>query len=148
MKCRLKPIRNPEGIRKWCGPAAISIITGNRVAYAAGKFAKLKYGKFRPKMVRGVGNFDMLYVLDWMGYETVRLHDKDAKRQTLGAWINTYSSRYHRAICLVNVTNHYVVTHMGQVADNHKPKGCPVGEHPSRRCKIKAVWIVAKRKST
>jgi len=148
MKTRLKSINNPEAMTMWCGPAAISIITGNRVEWAASKLAKIKYDKCRPKMVRGVSNFEMRYVLDRMGYECIRLHDHDCKGMTLGKWIDSYSSKHHRAVILVNVTEHYVVANLGHVADNHKPNGCPVGEHPARRKIIKCAWIVKRRRTS
>lgn len=149
-RCRLKPIRNPEKVRTWCGPTALSILTGNRVEYCARKVAKLRNEGRRKawwsaKRVRGVSNFEMRYVLDHMGYQLIRLHDHDCKGKTLQGWINSYSSKYHRAICLVNVTDHYVVIHLGQVNDNRSKQQCPVEEHSSRRCKIENVWIIKRR---
>lgn len=150
-RCRLKPVRNPEKIATWCGPAAISILTGNRVEYCARKIAKFRNngnnkGYWSVRRVKGMGNFEMRYILDFMGYQLIRLHDHDCKGKTLQGWINTYSSKYHRAICLVNMTHHYVVTHLGQVADNRVPEGCPIAEHSSRRCKIYCIWIIKKRR--
>jgi len=150
-RCRLKPIRNPEKMRTWCGPAALSILTGNRVEYCAKKVAKLRNKGRRKawwsaKRVQGVGTFEMRYVLDHMGYELIALHAHTCKGKTLQGWINTYSSKHHRAICLVNLTSHYVITHLGQVNDNRSKRQCPVKEHHSRRCFIDNVWIVKKRK--
>jgi len=152
-RCRLKPVRNPEKMRAWCGPGALSILTGNRVEYCAKKIAKLRNhgrrkGWWTAKRVRGCGNFEMRYILDHMGYEMIGLHDYQCKGKTLQGWINTYSSKHHRAICLVNVTEHYVVTHLGQVNDNRTKRPCPVEEHHSRRCFIDNVWIVRKRRKS
>lgn len=149
-RCRLKPLRNPEKIRTWCGPGALSILTGNRVEYCAGKVAKLRNkGRLKSwwsaRRVKGVGNFEMRYVLDHMGYEAIRLHDHDCKGKTLQGWINTYSSKHHRAICLVNVTDHYVVSHLGHINDNRSKRPCPVKEHSSKRRLIECAWIVRKR---
>ena len=152
-RCRLKPLRNPEKIRTWCGPAALSILTGNRVEYCARQVAGLRNGGRRkawwtPKRVRGVGNFEMRYVLDLMGYELIKLHDHDCKGKTLRGWINSYSTKHHRAICLVNVTDHYVVTHLGQVNDNRSKRPCPIEDHSSRRRKIQHVWIIKRRRKS
>ncbi len=151
-RCRLKPIRNPEGIRTWCGPVAMSIITGNRIEWCARRVAawRNKTGDYRrkqtAKMVKGVYNIEMEIALGKMGYEMIRI--RGPRGMTLRQWINSYSSEHHRAICLVNVTDHYVVTHLGQVADNKKPKGCQVDDHPCRRWKIKHAWIVRRRKKS
>ena len=150
-RCRLKPVRNPEEMGTWCGPGAISILTGNRVEYICKKIAKFRNngkakGYWTAKRIKGMGNFEMRYILDHMGYQMVKL--LDVKGITLGRWIDTYCTKHHRAICLVNVTDHYVVTHLGQVADNRTPKGCPLAEHPSRRCKIDHVWIIQRRRKS
>jgi hypothetical protein len=148
-RCRLKPIRNPEKMRVWCGPAAISILTGNRVEYCARQVAGLRNIGRRPawwtaKRVRGVANYEMRQILSFMGYEMIGL--RDCKGKTLQGWINSYSSKHHRAICLVNVTDHYVVTHLGQVNDNRSDRPCPVKEHSSRRCFIDSAWIIQRRR--
>ena len=73
------------------------------------------------------------------------LHAHTCKGRTLQGWINSYSSKHHRAICLVNVTDHYVVTHLGQVNDNRSKHPCPVAEHYTRRRRIENVWIIKRR---
>jgi hypothetical protein len=150
-RCRLKPVRNPDKIKTWCGPGALSILTGNRVEYCARKIAKVRNEArrtswFTPKRIQGVQNYEMRHALEQMGYQMIKL--LDVEDITLGRWIDTYCTKHHRAIILVNVTDHYVVTHLGQVNDNRSKRPCPVQEHSSRRCKIQNAWIIQRRRKS
>jgi hypothetical protein len=43
---------------------------------------------------------------------------------------------------IVNVTGHYVALQDGLCVDNRIRFGCPVEEHPSRRKRVKAYFVI------
>lgn len=125
----------------WCGPAALALITGRRLAYCHNKLARIK--GIEPRYLKGVYNWQMEKALDQMGYELRPL----LERGTLASYIdNRQNTADMKSVILINVTSHYVVAHMAQIADNWRPEPVPAKDHPSARKYINRGWVVTKKR--
>lgn len=129
---------------KWCGPTALSIITGRTLKYCHNKLARLEFKK--PRYLKGVSNYSMLCALSNMGYKHERVQVIPG-RTTLRRYVEEIQSTDEfRSVMLINVTSHYVVLHKGMVADNRNDgTATPVRNHHAWRKQIKRAWIIRKR---
>jgi hypothetical protein len=126
----------------WCGPAALALITGRSLKYCHNKLARIK--GVEPRHLKGIYNWQLMKALDEMGYEVI---DNLLDRGTLASYIDNRQNTAHmKSVILINVTNHYVVAHMAQIADNWRPEPVPAKDHPSARKYICRGWVIAKKR--
>jgi hypothetical protein len=146
---------------KWCGPSALSIITGRTVNYCAKLIAddrneteRWRQRKVTSKMVKGASNDEVIWALQRMGFDAKRVEIKRVPGQgresqrrlmpTLHRYMRERGGAEWKGVMLVNVTSHYVVIHKDTVSDNHQ-QDKHYTEHRWRRKKIDKAWLITRR---
>jgi len=153
---------------KWCGPSALSIMTGRTVNHCAkliawerntriGWFSWYK-GKGSSKQVKGVDNSEMKRALSKMGFimERVEIPRHHHRHQvmsinpdpfvmpTLHRYMRERGGSDWKAVMLVEVTGHYLVINRDTVSDNHQ-QDKHYTKHRWSLKKIARAWIVKRK---
>ena len=127
-----------EGSNQFCGPAALSLITGRSVDDCVGVLKDVRHNS---RAVKGVYNGEMREALIHLGY---RMHVLPVRgRPTLARLLRSLKERGPEHIFLINTTGHYVVLRGRKIYDNKNPKGIFVRQYRHRRARVYATWIVA-----
>jgi hypothetical protein len=138
---------------KWCGPSALSIITGRTVNYCAKLCAEqanaTRHWLRKPhtsRSIKGVYNDEMTHALHKMGFEMtgVDVPWVNCRAPTLRAYMAGRGGAEWKGVMLVNVTSHYVVIQKDTVSDNHQ-QDKHYTEHRYRRKKIDKAWLITRR---
>jgi hypothetical protein len=124
----------------WCGPAAISIITGCGYDCAVDL---MKSVSGRP-MIKGVYNGWMLQALRRLGYDCGTPEEFTDWRPTLAWWLRTRDPEDMQTTYLVNVTHHYVVVRGRKIADNKTTVPVFLRQYPRRRARVIKAWKIVK----
>ncbi len=147
---KLKPPTMRKGKHPtWCGPTALSILTGRTINYCAKLIAKRRnrrgwyYGKGTSKQIKGVNNHDMKLALQAMGFDMIQHHEGFGK--TLRAYMAARGGPTWKGLMLINVTNHYVVACKDRVSDNQQ-HDAHYTEHRCSRKKIERMWLITRRR--
>ena len=143
-----------EKSNKFCGPAALSLLTGRPVDEIVLAVKNLRISDegirgYRP--LKGMYNSEMIAVLGQYGFELVRMAREcqdvyrlyDA-RPTLARWLRAkrqYRQEHPDAKILLNVTGHYLVLHGRKLYDNHNPEGVWLRQYRHRRIRVKHAWV-------
>ena len=147
----------------WCGPSALSIMTGRTVNYCAKLIAdqRNRHGWYRgrgsSKQVRGVSNLAMKMALQKMGYRMVnigvplRCHKHQVMsvnpepfvKPTLFQYMSERGGPDWKKTVLIECGNHYVVASHDTVADNTQPLGCHYSDHHAKRKRVANIWLVS-----
>jgi hypothetical protein len=145
---KLKPMTKIGKHRKWCGPAALSILTGRSVNHCARVIAKRRNrrgwynGKGTGKQVRGTYITEVSNALGAMGFELIQV---GVPHGTLRAYMAGRGGDQWKNAMLIEVTHHWVTAHRDTVADN--TGSSHYSEHRWRGKKVVDGWIVkTKRK--
>lgn len=121
----------------WCGPAAISIITGLGYDEAIDLLKRVT-GK---RAIRGVSRNEMFRALQAIGWDCKdRWEYTKEHRPTLAWWLRQRGDEEMDTTFLVNVTGHYVVVRGRKIADNLVMAPVWLREYPHRRKRVKVVW--------
>lgn len=154
MRVKPKTLKRSEGFRNWCGPAALSILTGRTTKYCAKLCAdyanKSRYWAanhtFTPKNIKGTYPDELKYALDVMGFTYWKDCNRNHHGQTLIKMVNTMGGELWKTQLLVELTRHWVVLYQGKVYDNARPAGVDVREASGRCSRVKDYWLVARTK--
>ena len=153
---KIKVFQPTAGFREWCGPTALSILTGRTLGFCAklGADARnrtrqvfspwaMAHGvrKTTPKMIKGMANHEMLVALNHMGFKYEKI-PSSWRGKTLFRVMEEMATKDWRSAILFNVTDHYVVTQLGQVIDNHCTDGMDYRKFWCRKRKVVCGWIV------
>jgi len=162
---KLKSITKLGPHPEWCGPSALSALTGRSINHCAKLIAKNRNvwkgwynGKGTSKQVKGVEHDEMQIALHAMKFSMtpVKMPLKHHKHQvyavnqaafmplTLRAYMAGRGGEQWKGSMLLNIGNHYVTVHKDIVSDNHAT--CHYSEHPHRLKRIVKGWIVKPRK--
>ena len=132
-----------EAYGNWCGPAAVSLITGCSVRDAYSIISKVRPARFKGRGTRagrdknpfGVSTTWLSELLDAvcaLGFEATPSVNLDRKkRYTLAAWLPIRKNLDE--VNLVRVGHHFVVIHGNRLYDNHNPNGVSALTGPCRR---------------
>ena len=138
----------------WCGPSALSIITGRTVNYCAKLIADQRNkhtgwyrGKGTSRQVKGAYNSELRRALTKMGFDMtqVEIPRANGRMPTLLRYMADRGGEQWKGLMLVNVTRHYVVVHKDTVSDNHQ-QDKHYTEHRWRRKKIDKAWLISRRR--
>ncbi len=150
---------------KWCGPSAMSIITGRTVNYCAKLIAdkRNKHQRWRvrhvtSKMVKGASNGEVKSALYKMGFtmdrveiprhhhrhQVMSINPEPFVMPTLHRYMRERGGEQWKAVMLVNVTDHYVVINRDTVSDNHQ-QDRHYTKHRWSLKKIDKAWIVKRK---
>lgn len=135
---------------KWCGPAAISAITGRSAECAAGWINKIR-DRGLHFSIRGSSPFEMRHALDQLGYRCTstivprvderKIGRKLTTRPTFAQWLK-HPVRDRSKMYLVDVGNHWMVVKGTKVVCALQPDGVPTGKSQRRRSLVKAAHII------
>ena len=146
------PNTQPPRVRNkhptWCGPVAISILTGCTVNDVAQLYANVhnhwrrpanrRYRK-RSTTIRGVFDGETKWVLDMLGYDMIPVENQRGK--TVNEFVRSADLLVTCSNVLVAVPLHYVVCHRGRVSDNNR-FDVPAYSHPMADEPINDAWFV------
>jgi hypothetical protein len=138
-EAKLHELVRGKGGRCWCGPAALSIITGRD--YDDVRFT-LRAVSHR-KRIMGVSVREMKEAFVAMGYE---VEDADRylsfERPTLAQWYRRTKPEPGK-VYLLTLTNHYVVISGRKIADNLNPGSVFFGKYAKKRQRVRRVMLVS-----
>lgn len=132
-------VNPPKRNTCWCGPAAISIITGCGYDDA---IARLKLDLGKP-VVKGVPQSSMRRVLNAMGYSVAPRTVEN--EPTLAGWLSTRQESDLDKTFLVTVTGHYIVVKGRKACDNKTKAPVWLKDMHSRRARVQEVWEIISR---
>lgn len=134
----------------WCGPAAISAVTGaptSQIVALAKKFT----GR---QVIKGMNVYTLRQVLNALGYRTEEAYSalrawtfergSDLRDPTLAKWTRENREKFSRLPCIVMTTSHYVTVKGRSFIDNHTKKPVPLSKAPWRRARVAQAWQVQK----
>lgn len=149
---RLNTLRGREFGHNWCGPSALSIITGRTVDYCARLCAEKSRTtrhwvsrQHTAQSIKGVYNSEMFFALTKMGFEYREV--MGIKGKTLNQYMAERGGEQWKGVMLINVTRHYVVVNRDIVSDNHQ-QDKHYTDHTMKRRKIERAWIITRRKKS
>ncbi len=145
----LHPVTQDDSIdasRSWCGPCAISALTGQPQQHAAQWIAKRRR-KGTARGVRGTSTGEVRSCLSHAGLHTYRLQSfKPGDRPTLAKWLRKRGPRLRKATCLVNAGDHWIVVKGRKLADSHHWEPVFIKQAHCRRKRVHDVYIVYRDK--
>lgn len=133
----------------WCGPAAISAVTGEPTSKIM-ELARYVTGK---PTVKGLSVGALKGVLSRLGYRVDDVYSfgsvfcqtgGTATAPTLAKWTRENAATFSKLPCVVLVSNHYVTVKGRTLIDNHVPTGAPLKKAPWRRARVARVLRVEK----
>lgn len=145
MKRKLSANLKGEWKRSYCGPTALTIITGRTYR----ECEDILRGVKKRKVITGVSNQDLMVSLvrmipDW--FMDLREFKRKGKRPTLARWLRERKKEERPELFLVITTNHCLVVRGNKVYDNHFPNGTWLSKYNRRRNRV-ASAILLRRKS-
>jgi hypothetical protein len=109
----------PHGRNVWCGPAALSAVTGCSTDLAALLVARDRYATDCARRIRGVrGTYtaEICRALNRLGWNAVPNTFPSHDRESLASWLRRF--RGDRRARIVSAANHWVAAQDGYVADS------------------------------
>jgi len=151
---KLHPIKHDLPGTLWCGPAALSITTGQPTSVIH-RHIIAKTGKRR---VKGVTNLVLGHVANALGFKLELIYNwtEDHRYEmqwgiprriqnpvpTLARFLREQRENLSSAPVIVNVTRHYVVVQGRTFIDNQVGKPIPAKKAPGRRRRVFRAWRV------
>lgn len=135
--------------RTWCGPSAISAITGWSVDEAARWLWQRRGKKGTPKGVRGTYPSEVCACLGAAGFGTLRIRTRRLghdDRPTLAEWMRKRGPELRKATVLLSVGHHWVVVRGRKFVDSHTLEPVSIRKAPHRRSRVKYAFVVVKPK--
>lgn len=141
--------------QRFCGPAAISAITGRSAECAS---VWINHARSRPAHhnVGGAYTSHVLEVLSRLGYrwtsqwvtqvEARRIGRTNSTRPTFAQWLRS-ADRDRSKLYLVVAGNHFMVVKGTKVVCTHQPQGNPTTKAKNRRYLVRAVYEIRKASS-
>jgi hypothetical protein len=154
-------VKREERSNTFCGPAALSLITGKHVDECVKEVHAYRNLCKDPdccdpalRSVRGMSNTEMLRVLlnmkhqntpvsSLFGYDTSSLKENPTL-VTFMRWLKRQGRWDAKKVYLLNTTGHYVVMKGIKLFDNRNPEGVFFGKYNRRRVRVKYAWEVRK----
>jgi hypothetical protein len=146
-------VKRGERSNTFCGPAALSLLTGKHVDAC---IKVIHAHRYYDRPVRSMDRHEIIQILNNMGYLiNTRFHwELDyyyVKRNTkptlvkLMRWLKKQEHWSPKKKYLILVTGHYVVMKGIKLFDNSNPEGVFFGKYGRRRRRVSQVWEITKR---
>lgn len=135
-----------SGEKVWCGPAAVSILTGVPLQRSTMTLAEIAGEDFF--YLAGTYEEEVLRALRRFGYKATPSREFADRYPTSDPTLLRYMS--HRTppeklrMMLVEVTGHWVTAHLDRLADGWTKRPVPMAEFPKLGRRVRAVWGVEK----
>jgi len=130
----------PTGRNHFCGPSALSILTGLDTGRCAALLRRVG-GRAR---IKGAYHSEMRTALRELGIETMTSHWPIGGKPTLVQWSRNTRATRGDGTFLITVGNHYAVVQGRRFACGWTKKPIPLGQAPKRRRRVTAVWSLVK----
>lgn len=141
---RLHKVKHDHRGLCWCGPAAVSALTGRGTAEI---IAILKQVSGR-RRIKGVYNGWIAKALQRLGYSMFLRNVYGANKPTLARWTREHPVTRRTKFLLIQVTGHYVVVHGRKLIDSRYKDGVFLGQAKGlRRKRVRKVFIVTEMES-
>ncbi len=147
--------------RLWCGPAAVSCITGQPVSIVHSLIKKYRIRQGYPKNGRWITHIDGTYKED-LHYvfkkfahtlrpyrEFILDYDVDLRKcdaPTLGSWLKNRSPRELEKTFLVHITGHWCLVKGDFYFDNHLARPIRISKIKGKKTRVHHVYEVLKKK--
>ena len=106
---QLRPVNKPKGENRYCGPAAISCVTG----LSTGNIAEVLRKVYKRRAITGLAQSHLRWFLSRCGIKTERVADFHSiplsKTPTLSKWLDTSLDIKPSKVYIVVAGNHYSV---------------------------------------
>jgi hypothetical protein len=124
----------------YCGPCAISLLTGVTIEQAENFFRarRRRLGHPGQDRIRGVIRSETLAILRKLGFrpQLLKIHEP-----TLTRFVKDTDHLSHP--CLIRVPGHYIISFKGTVADTvTDAKPIPVENYRNPRRRIRQAWVI------
>ena len=141
---------------RWCGPTALSVLTGRRYQSTYQDLQRLRNRKKIGKVslrsaepIKGVYLRETLDMLEVYGYDADSEDDECTMKylhQTFAAWLReTYHIRDRKAWYLIHLNGHYCVMKGNKVFDQHTPaNGTTLKKYSMRRTRVITVYKITR----
>ncbi len=130
-------IRN-KGDNTYCGPAALSLLTGHHVSLCCHYVRKVR---FNARPVKAISNGTMVRTLEHMGKKVAPVTFTGSP--TLVGLVRRLRARRPAQRFLIRTTGHFLVLQGRRVYDNLNPTGVFFGKYNHRRYRVLAAWEVS-----
>lgn len=127
-----------KGSNRYCGPAALSIITGMDTGRCAKFFRKIS-GK---RAIRGLHHHHMLRGLEILGYEAHAC--AILPKQNLRKWAEE-NCMIFEPLYLLSVGHHYALVQKNRYCCGIVKDPVPLTESPYIRKRVNRVWIISRK---
>jgi len=127
------------GKNRFCGPAAVSAVTGRPVD----EVVKVFHAKTPRTKVMGTHLSDLAAVLTeyGVGLRPMAIYDYADKRPTLAGWLKlAKADRTAGRVFLLSAGNHWVIVSGRKAVCGYTIKVVSVREYPKRRMRVRRVW--------
>jgi hypothetical protein len=129
-------IKADKGHNQYCGPGALSALTGIDTEQAARLLRHVSGRRY----IKGTHRGTMLRALFLLGYDAQPVDF--GHRPTLAEWLR--HSRDSGAY-LVELTTHWCVVTDRRYIDNTRPDGVALSQAPNRRARVDRAWLITMR---
>lgn len=144
----------------WCGPAALSAVTGKPTSYVVQAIRQSVNPAYRNKPVKGISNEILRRAGELLGCEMVKHFDYAMEHRnmfnaprplfqtvkwnppTLAKFCRDHKELLRHEILIINITGHFVTVSGRSFIDNHTGKPVPLSKAPFRRARVHVAWIV------
>lgn len=152
---KLHAIQHDLKTTLWCGPAALSAVTGKSTSHVHEAIRQSMNPAYRHKPIKGVSNTILVRAAELLGCEVIahfsfvnelRLNygriGFNPKPPTLAKFCRDHRELLRSEILIINITGHYVTVSGRSFIDNHTGKVVLLSSAPFRRARVQAAWII------
>jgi len=165
---KLRAVKNDVTTKLWCGPAAISAVTGEPVS----KIMDLMRSLSQRKTIKSVSYGLLQRTLAMLGWEAATIHRfnyrrvepkterlsasitvtsgigqewvEPKQRPTLARYCREHREDFQEHACIVGITGHYVAVYGRRFCDNHTNEPVFLRKSPHRRTRVEQVFQIRK----
>ncbi len=123
----------------YCGPAAVSAITG-RTAECASAWINFGRGYDKPRKVKSTGSGDLATALRLLGY-LLSQQPQPEPRVTVAKWLRQRNARQRTSVWLILAGHHWFVVRGNLVVDNVRGR-VTLSKGPKRRAFVTEAYHV------
>lgn len=134
----------PKGLTNWCGPSAVSIITGKTYADVLQFFKKRRSShSSRPNLrIKGTSTWEVRNNLASLGFRTDPWPSAWEKGATLAKWIRSREKHMVTEMALVVAGHHWLVVEGRKAACGLTKAPVFTSDYPRRRKRVTEVYWV------
>lgn len=139
---------------QFCGPAALSVLTGQRVSACEDVLRKVSERLRDKKQITGTRGIEILHALDAMGFDVDDRTLVPHQAVVRGKWVGPTFKQWRRDtaekrkpddLIFMGTGHHWFVFKGRTVWDNLHPEGISVGKYGHARGRVEQAWVVRER---